>query len=280
MLLLTALLLAAPAPPADYAAIEKALKAALPEGWKLVSGGPAEFTGPGEELCWLATLEVKKAGDYDLVVKTEHDPAHYYLRHTRSTCTYALSIGAAGTKRSVADGRALPQCNVGDELVVPIPVTRGDKNHRFTLAPAAKGSRAHVFGHKRRMSVTEAAAEATPFKVDNKAARHLKFISGTHLHPLDLDEPGRHRPGAVEARPLGHPGGGVCWQVADPPPQRDHEGRRQGHRLGDPVETGRRRRGDPEASEHQRVRRPAEAGAARRRPRRTRVRRRPGQIEG
>ncbi len=177
MLLFTAFLMAAPADDA----LEKALKAALPEGWTFVSGREASFAAPGERRCWLATLEVKKAGDYTLVVRTEHDPAHYYLRHTHSTCTYALGVGEAGTKRSVADGTALPQCNVGDRLVIPIPVTRGDRNHRFTLTAAPGGSRPHVFGHKHREKVTAAEEVAPPFKVDNKAAKHLKFISGTHL---------------------------------------------------------------------------------------------------
>src|SRR5436190_449040 len=129
MLLLAAILVAPPPPqPAEAVALERALKAALPAGWKFVSGRVAEFGGYHAGTRWLATLEASKAGNFSLVVEIDHDRKGAQIGLDHSRCEYYLGVEAAGTKRSVADHFALPQCNVGDRLVIPIPVLPGDSN--------------------------------------------------------------------------------------------------------------------------------------------------------
>src|SRR5262245_46946384 len=142
-------------PPADYDAMARSLKAALPDAWRFVSAKPATFSGRGPTLCWLVTLEARKAGDFSLVVEIDHDPASSSARYAASKCEYTLAVGAADTKRSVADVTALPNCCVGDKLVVPIPVLRGDRNHRFTFTALTKLTKWHRLGHEHRDRVID-----------------------------------------------------------------------------------------------------------------------------
>jgi len=186
MLPLTAFLLCSvldqPAPeqaasPADYAAMAKSLKAALPEGWGFVSARPATFVGHGPALCWLATLEANKEGDVTLVVEMKHDPANYPHGFDASKCEYFLSVGAAGTKRSVADPFAAPNCCVGDKLVVPIPVVRGDSNHRFSFTEVGKR---HILAHQKGKRVIDQQDEKPKFQVEHPASDFLRLVSGSH----------------------------------------------------------------------------------------------------
>jgi hypothetical protein len=180
-------------PPADYGAMARGLRAALPDGWEFVSAKPAAFEGHGPERCWLVTLQAKKEGDYNLVVEIDHDPAFSYAKLTASKCEYALSAGKAGATRSVADPFAAPNCCVGDNLVVPIPVVRGDRNHRFTFTAAA---RRHVLAHEYGSRVTEQKDEEPTFKVDNKGPEYLRLVStaaATFSLVRSQDDNFRHR---------------------------------------------------------------------------------------
>ena len=156
----------------------RGLKAALPDGWAFVSARPATFAEHTPTVCWLATLEAKKAGDFFLLVEIDHDPARAKWNALMSKCEYEIAVGAIGTKRSVADPYALPQCCVGDKLVVPVPVDAGDKNHRFTFAPV--DANRPLRGHEYRARVTDRKDEEPKFKVDNKAAKVLRLVSTGH----------------------------------------------------------------------------------------------------
>ncbi len=106
-MLLLAVLLAGPMPakpPGDYDAMERALKAALPAGWRFVSWRAAEFGGHYAQTCWLATLEATKAGDYYyLVAGIDNDVKAFPTWGAHTVCRSHLGVGAAGTRRSVAD---------------------------------------------------------------------------------------------------------------------------------------------------------------------------------
>lgn len=181
MLLLAALMIAPPPKPAaDFAAMERGLKASLPEGWAFVSARAADFkrrpgNHPGQH--WLATLEAKKAGDFTLVVTIDHGPPAS-ARFAHSWCEYAIGVGKPGTKRSVAEPWAVPQCNAGDRLVIPIPVMPGDMNHRFTFTAGATGQHRRAYQYQ---EATFAAKEEKPaYEVTNEAAKHLTLVRAKH----------------------------------------------------------------------------------------------------
>src|SRR5262245_40221103 len=138
-----------------------------------------------------------------------HDPAIYPHGFGASKCEYFLSVGAAGTKRSVTDPLAAPNCCVGDKLVVPIPVVRGDSSHRFNFtevgSPLKKGTdplagsrfsitergppkgqspfstgKRHILAHQKGKRVINQQDEKPKFQVEHPASEFLRLVSGSH----------------------------------------------------------------------------------------------------
>lgn len=163
-------------PYVDRPALEKAFRAGLPGGWKFVSGRLVCYRSREQPWMWLATVKPDRAGNYTLVARIDHDEAPTSYWGVHSVCQYFIGVDKPGTPRAVSDLSALPQCNVGDQLTIPIPVRPRDHSWRFTLTAEAKPQRWHILGREagKRMLATEEKKPA--YKVVHPEPKALRLI--------------------------------------------------------------------------------------------------------